>query len=125
MLTTTSPKHVLLVDDDPWTRGGAVAALGGDPRLHVRAESVAEALRTRGHDRAADVLVIDVRDRADLHDRFRGVEVIDRLRRRDEADGRHRLAVVMAGEPVDLLLAARVAEAGADEVRVWADTCSI
>lgn len=114
---TTAPTRVLLVDDDPWTRGGAAAALSADAHLRVEACSVADALDGE-LPLGIDALVIDVVQRMGA-DRYRGVKVVEAVRRADEQSGRRRTIVVLTAAPADEILVVRVAEAGADVLWCW------
>jgi CheY-like chemotaxis protein len=116
----TDRTRVLLVDDDPWTCGGALAALRAVGDLDVRASKVAPAL-AEGVDQAVDVLVVDVRDRTSTFDRYRGVGLIEQVRRSDALAGARRPVLALTSDHDLDLLAVRVAEAGADVLWRWDD----
>lgn len=122
-MTTAAPStRVLLVDDDPWTRGGAAAVLSADDRILVEACTLEAALGGAGAELdGPDVLVIDVQRRSHQVDRYRGVCVVDAVRRSDRRTGRRRTVVALTSGPADGLLEVRAAEAGADVLWCWHD----
>lgn len=68
-----------------------------------------------------DVLVVDLRDRASTFDRYRGVGLIEQVRRADARAGGRRLVLALTSDRDLDLLAVRVAEAGADVLWRWDD----
>ena len=105
--------RVVIVDDDLWIREGRAAAL--------RACGTVDIVATADHPTAqsavalwddVDVVIVDAWDHRAGFDHFPGVAVVEQVRRHRRPD--QTTVIVVTGHVVNMMLRARMTEAGAD-----------
>lgn len=107
-----TPRPVVIVDDDDWSRAGLTAIFGADARLDLRAALTHdEALTSDDWISSAEVVIVDAADDRRTDDQFPGVGVVEKIRAQP---GRQPTVIVVTGYFWDAAVRKRMREAGAD-----------